>query len=176
MRTKRQRRGLHTNLLMIQDGEDAQDALSCRSLSTKEPLIVGLFCGKRPMKRRHLMHLRHPVFVRCRLVHLKTSNVYPSHLTYTQKTSTCAYLTFFLQIRTQDDAGQSELAHVCMRARVSVHCTPCETTRASSWSFICVATSPPDYRHTCWVASLQPLDNVRAAAPNIVDDKKEIWM
>jgi len=121
MRTKRQRRGLHTNLLMIQDGEDAQDALSCRSLSTKEPLIVGLFCGKRPMKIRHLMHLRHPVFVRCRLVNLKTSNVYPSHLTYTQKTSTCAYLTFFLQIRTQDDARQSESAHVCMRARVSVH-------------------------------------------------------
>jgi len=33
---------------------------SCRSLSAKEPLIIGLFCGKWPMNIRHLMHLRYP--------------------------------------------------------------------------------------------------------------------
>ena len=30
---------------------------SCRSLSEKEPIAIGLFCGK----TRHPMHLRHPV-------------------------------------------------------------------------------------------------------------------
>ena len=30
-----------------QGGDDAQDALICRSLSAKEPLIIGLFCRKR---------------------------------------------------------------------------------------------------------------------------------
>jgi len=34
---------------------------SCRSLSAKEPLIIGLFCGKWPVKIRHPTHLRHPV-------------------------------------------------------------------------------------------------------------------
>jgi len=32
--------------LSVESGEDALDALSCRSLFAKEPLIVGLFCGK----------------------------------------------------------------------------------------------------------------------------------
>ena len=32
--------------------EDAHDALSCKSLSAKEPLIIGLFCRKRPIKTR----------------------------------------------------------------------------------------------------------------------------
>jgi len=32
--------------LSIQGGEDAEDALSRRSFVAKEPLIVGLFCGK----------------------------------------------------------------------------------------------------------------------------------
>jgi len=45
----------------IQSGEDPQDALSCRSLSAKEPLRIGLFCGKWPVKIRHPMGLRHPV-------------------------------------------------------------------------------------------------------------------
>ena len=33
----------------------------CSSLSAKEPLITGLFCGKWPIKIRHPMNLRHPV-------------------------------------------------------------------------------------------------------------------
>jgi len=45
----------------IQGGKYAQDALSCRSLSAKEPLIIRLCCGKWPIKIRHPMGLRHPV-------------------------------------------------------------------------------------------------------------------
>ena len=41
----------------VQGGEDAEDALSCRSLFAKEPLIIGLFCGKQPMTMRHLTRL-----------------------------------------------------------------------------------------------------------------------
>ena len=45
----------------VQGSEDTWDALSCRSLSAKEPLIIGLFCGKWPVKRSHPMHPRHRV-------------------------------------------------------------------------------------------------------------------
>jgi len=38
---------------IVQGGEDSWDALSCRSFFAKEPLIIGLFCGKWPMKIRH---------------------------------------------------------------------------------------------------------------------------
>jgi len=33
----------HYPILILQNGEDAQDALDCRSLPAKEPLIIGLF-------------------------------------------------------------------------------------------------------------------------------------
>jgi len=36
--------------LILQLGKDAEDATSCRNPSAKEPLITGLFCGKRPIK------------------------------------------------------------------------------------------------------------------------------
>jgi len=49
------------HLELIQGGEDAQDALSCRSLSAKKPLILRALVRKRPMKIRHPMTLRHPV-------------------------------------------------------------------------------------------------------------------
>jgi len=42
---------------VVQGGEDPQDALSCRSFYAKEPLIIGLFCRKWPMKIRHPMTL-----------------------------------------------------------------------------------------------------------------------
>ena len=35
--------------------------IRCRSLFAKEPLIIGLFCGKWPVKIRHPMGLCHPV-------------------------------------------------------------------------------------------------------------------
>jgi len=34
----------------VQGEKDALDALSCRSLSAKEPLIIGLFCGNKLSK------------------------------------------------------------------------------------------------------------------------------
>jgi len=46
---------------VIQGGEDPYGALRCRSFIAKEPQIIGLFCGKRPVKIRHPMGLRHPV-------------------------------------------------------------------------------------------------------------------
>ena len=42
-----------------------QDALSCRSFSAKQPRIIGLFCGKWPIKIRHPMGLRHHVLRMC---------------------------------------------------------------------------------------------------------------
>jgi len=48
-------------LSMVQGVEDAQDASSRRSLFAKEPLIIGLFCVKWRIKKRHPMDLRHPV-------------------------------------------------------------------------------------------------------------------
>ena len=41
--------------------ETHKRALSCRSFVAKEPLIIGLFCGKWPGKIRHPMGLGHPV-------------------------------------------------------------------------------------------------------------------
>ena len=46
----------------IQGGEDPQDALSCRLFSAKEPLSIGLFCWKWPVKIRHPRGLRNPVY------------------------------------------------------------------------------------------------------------------
>jgi len=50
--------------LFIQGGKDSQDPLSCRSFFPKEPIIMGLFCGKWPLKIRDPMSFRHPVYVR----------------------------------------------------------------------------------------------------------------
>jgi len=50
----------------VQGGEDALGAANCRSLSAKEPIIVGLICGKRPTKIRHLWPLCHPVTCKCK--------------------------------------------------------------------------------------------------------------
>jgi len=47
--------------------KDSQDALNYRSFSAKEPQIIGLFCGKWPVKIRHPMGLRHLVSVWQRL-------------------------------------------------------------------------------------------------------------
>jgi len=44
----------------VQGGEDPQDTSSCRSFSAKEPLFIGLFCGKRHIKIRHPRSLCHP--------------------------------------------------------------------------------------------------------------------
>ena len=49
------------SLLTILGGEDPQDALSRKSFSAKQPLIIGPFCRKWPLKMRHPMGLRHRV-------------------------------------------------------------------------------------------------------------------
>jgi len=36
----------YIHIYIIQGGEDASDALSCRYISAKEPLVIGLFRGK----------------------------------------------------------------------------------------------------------------------------------
>jgi len=46
----------------VQGGEDAY-ALNCRSISAKEPLNIGLFCGNWLLKIRHPLHLCHPVVI-----------------------------------------------------------------------------------------------------------------
>jgi len=45
----------------LQGGQDSQDVLSRRSFFAKEPLILGLFYWKWPLKIRHPMTLRHSV-------------------------------------------------------------------------------------------------------------------
>ena len=47
----------------IQGGKDPCDAISCRLFSAKEPLIIGLFCGKWPVKISRPMGLCHPVLL-----------------------------------------------------------------------------------------------------------------
>jgi len=47
--------------LCLHGGEEPYDALSCRSFFAKEPLIIGLLCGKWPKKIRHPMGPCYPV-------------------------------------------------------------------------------------------------------------------
>ena len=55
-----------TRCRQVQGGEDWSDPLSRRSFSTKEPLNIGHFCRKWPIKIRDPMSLRHPVRIaRC---------------------------------------------------------------------------------------------------------------
>jgi len=62
-------------LILLQGDEEACTALSCRSCSAKEPQIIGLFCGKRPIKIRHPLPFRHPVCIR-----LSPSNPFLFHV------------------------------------------------------------------------------------------------
>jgi len=47
----------------LQGGADPYDALICRLFFAKEPLILGHFCRKWPIKLRRPMGLHHPVWV-----------------------------------------------------------------------------------------------------------------
>jgi len=61
----------------LKGGKDPYDASSYRSFSAKEPLIIGFFCGKWPIKIRPFTGLRHPetteVFLTVRSSHLQGS-------------------------------------------------------------------------------------------------------
>ena len=61
----------HPYIMRIQVGEDSYNPLSCRSFSTKEPLNIGHFCGKWPIKIRDPMSLRHPVCM-CTYTYIST--------------------------------------------------------------------------------------------------------
>jgi len=56
---------------LVQGGDDAWNALSSWSLFAKEPPIIGLFYSKQPMKIRHLMRLRRPVWAVCTYIHYR---------------------------------------------------------------------------------------------------------
>jgi len=43
----------------VQGGKNSMNAFNHKSLSAKEPLIMGFLCGKRPTKIRYLMHFPH---------------------------------------------------------------------------------------------------------------------
>jgi hypothetical protein len=62
--------------------QDAYDALSCRSLSAKEPLIIGLFWRTWPIKTRHPMGHRHPVGWITRDRYGNITKVIHIHVTY----------------------------------------------------------------------------------------------
>jgi len=66
-------------------GQDTYDAVSRRSFSAKEPLIIRLFCGKWPIKIRHPMHLRHPVHTF--LLHFPVACTY-THVTFSRMRAT----------------------------------------------------------------------------------------
>jgi len=92
------------NRRLLQGGKDSLDALSCRSFSAKERLIIGLFCGKWPKKIRHPMTLRHPVcrFYVCMCVCVYVCiytcvSIYVSTYTYTYiHTYICFYIYIYI--------------------------------------------------------------------------------
>ena len=53
------------------------------SFSAKEPRIIGLFCGKLPMKTRHLVTLRHPVWCMCTWIESYTYVRHDSFMCFT---------------------------------------------------------------------------------------------
>jgi len=62
-------------VMSLQGSKDAEDVSSCRSLSGKEQLIIGLLCGKWPLKVRHPMGLRHPVTWSIRVTHVNETSI-----------------------------------------------------------------------------------------------------
>ena len=52
----------NSHLWSVQGGEDSWDPLSCRSFCTTEPLNIGHFCGKWPIKIRDPIGLGHTVY------------------------------------------------------------------------------------------------------------------
>jgi len=66
------------SMFMLQGGQDSYDFLSCRSYSTKEPLNIGHFSGRWPVKIRDPVSLRHPVQTLV-MSHIPVSNVTRSY-------------------------------------------------------------------------------------------------
>jgi len=83
---------------MLQGGKNAQNAFCRRSLSVKEPRIIGLFCGKWSVKIRHPMHLRHPVMkmsqVQNEEVSVDLTVKFTNQVTRTRTITSCGALDF----------------------------------------------------------------------------------
>jgi len=88
--TKEKERAIN---LCIGNGEDPQDAWSCRSFSAKEPLIIGLFCGQNPMEIKHLMGLCHSVMYKRVMSCMQLNKMNESHHTYRTNESHHTYRT-----------------------------------------------------------------------------------
>jgi len=88
------------------------DPMSCRSFSRKEPLNIGHFCGKWPIKIRDPMSLCHPVHFSSRL-------------------SACVRVC--VCVRERGKEGGREQRHVCWRKKVFFGGTNCLHTRCLSY-------------------------------------------
>jgi len=83
--------------------------LICRSFFSKEPLIIGLFCGKWPVKIRHAMGLRLPVHV-----------------------SLCLYMYAYTQITLNEEAARAHYTyckpHCNTLQHTATHCNTLQHT------------------------------------------------
>jgi len=82
-------------------------ALSCRSFLAKEQLIIGLFCGKWPIKIRHPISLHHPVYIYMPLYPEKRPRHSENILTH--NTWIHIYIYMYMCINTYDSGSM----HIC---------------------------------------------------------------
>jgi len=122
---------IHCNTL--QGGEDQQDALSCRSFFAKEPLIIGLFCGKWPIKIRHSLGLRHPVMssfisiycimfniLYCGLTSIICLSIYLRCIHLSIYILLHPYMYLFTHTQTHKKSTQSHTHHACAHTQYIV--------------------------------------------------------
>jgi len=93
---------LHTYVLV---GEDSQDPLSCTSFSTKEPLNIGHFCRKWPIKNG--------IYVSYMMHHVCMIYASDSHITYTHR---YAYMmhTYVFHMHYTLISHTCKTAHMCI--------------------------------------------------------------
>jgi len=66
-----------------------KNALNYISFSAKDPLIVGLFCGKWPVKTRHPKHLHHPLNESTNVNSFIRMNIYECRYRFYSEGSIC---------------------------------------------------------------------------------------
>ena len=106
--------------------------MSCRSLSAKEPLIIGLFCGKWPVKMRHPMTPRHPV-------------------SFVESWDASSLYVFFPQKSSQMSGSFAERAAQLKASRITQICVKCGIIWVHIWYHLsikyvkkmCVMRTPP---------------------------------
>jgi len=90
--------------IMIQGGDDPRDALSCGPLSAKEPLIIGLFCGKCSTMIGHSMGLGHSVLITCHETQMYWILVYYTHACVHTRAQAHIMISSYVRVR----------SHVCV--------------------------------------------------------------